>query len=105
MNYIFWSCRDSEEAKRIARLLLEKNLIACASLLPQVESLYRWKGKVEEGKEVKVILKTQKKHFEAICDCILREGSYAVPEIVQIEAADAYAPYAAWLKTETSNDA
>jgi periplasmic divalent cation tolerance protein len=103
MNYIFWTCRDREEAKRIARLLLEKNLIACASLIPQVQSLYRWKGKVEEGEEVKVILKTQKKHFEAICDCILREGSYEVPEIVQIDTSHVYAPYAAWLKEELSD--
>jgi periplasmic divalent cation tolerance protein len=103
MNYIFWTCRDSAEAKRIARLLLEKNLIACASLIPQVESLYRWKGKIEEGKEVKVILKTQKEHFAAICDCILREGSYEVPEIVQIDTSRVYAPYAAWLKEEIAS--
>jgi len=102
MNYIFWTCRDSEEARRIALLLLEKNLIACASLIPQVQSLYRWKGKMEESTEVKVILKTQKQHFEAICDCILREGSYEVPEIVQIDTSCVYAPYAAWLKEETS---
>ena len=102
MQYIFWTCRNEEEAKRIVRLLLEKNLIACASLIPHVESLYRWQGKIEEGREVKVILKTQKHHFEAICDCILREGSYEMPEIAQVDTAGVYAPYAAWLKTETT---
>src|SRR5258708_6720717 len=105
MNYIFWTCRNDQEAKKISRHLLEKGLIACASLIPQVESLYRWKGKIEESQEVKVILKTEKKHFEAICSYITSEGSYEVPEIVEVDASSVYAPYAAWVKEELANDA
>lgn len=57
--YVFWTCRDRAEAKKIIYELLEKHFIACALIFPEIESIYRWEGKVEgEGREVKVILKT-----------------------------------------------
>jgi periplasmic divalent cation tolerance protein len=104
MNYIFWTCRNDQEANTIIRQLLEKSLIACASIIPDVKSLYRWKGKIEESLEVKVILKTEKKHFDAICSYITSHSSYEVPEIVEIDVSSAYAPYAAWVKEEVAND-
>jgi periplasmic divalent cation tolerance protein len=101
MIYIFWTCQSREEAKKIVRLLLDQRLIACASLLPEVESLYRWKGKVEEGREVKVILKTQAKYFEPICAVIGQHGSYEVPEIAQVEVGMCNPRYLAWVMDET----
>jgi periplasmic divalent cation tolerance protein len=65
--YLFWTCRDKTEAKKIIYNLLEKHLIACASILPEVESIYRWEGKIEESREVKVILKTVPHHFDVSC--------------------------------------
>ena len=55
--YIFWTCRDKEEAKKIIHGLLHQQLIACASIFPEVESIYRWEGRIEESREVKVILR------------------------------------------------
>lgn len=85
MIYIFWSCRDKFEAKKIIHTLLDRQLIACASLIPGVESLYRWEGKIEESMEVKVILKTLPTHFNKIQSLILAEGSYSVPEILRVD--------------------
>lgn len=103
MIYIFWTCRNTEEAQNVAKLLLEKRLVACASILPEVESLYRWKGKIEIGKETKVIFKTQSKHFDPICQLILEHGSYDVPEISQIAVVGAHLPYLSWLQEETES--
>ncbi|MDP1608743.1 MAG: divalent-cation tolerance protein CutA [Chlamydiales bacterium] len=64
--YIFWTCRDKQEAKKILHGLLGQQLIACASIFPEVESIYRWEGKIEESRETKVILKTQPKHFDTV---------------------------------------
>ena len=64
--YIFWTCRDKQEVKRIVHGLLDQRLIACASIFPEVESIYRWEGKIEESQEVKVILKTAALHFNAV---------------------------------------
>jgi periplasmic divalent cation tolerance protein len=100
MIYVFWTCRNKEEAKKIIHGLLEKHLIACASLFP-VESVYRWEGKIEEGQEIKVILKTQKEHFDAICSFIEQQGSYDVPEILQIDIMRGNPKYVTWITQET----
>ncbi len=102
MIYIFWSCRNPEEAKRIIHGLLNERLIACASIYPQVESIYRWEGKVEEDIEAKVILKTTANHFDGIRDYIAAHCSYEVPEIVQVEISEGNPAYIAWLTQETS---
>lgn len=104
MIYIFWSCRNKEEAKRIIHGLLDKRLIACASIFPEVESIYRWQGKVEESREVKVILKTIANHYLAIQSYIKTHCSYEVPEIVQVDVAQANPDYLAWIREETIFD-
>jgi periplasmic divalent cation tolerance protein len=101
MIYIFWTCRDAAEAKTIIHKLLEKHLIACASIFPEVESIYRWEGKIEEAKEAKVLLKTLAHHFEQICATIQSSSSYQVSEIAQIDAAKVNTPYLSWVTQET----
>ena len=102
MIYVFWTCRTKEEAGKIIHQLLDQRLIACASILPEIESIYRWEGKIEEGKEVKVILKTQAEHFNSICHAIQKQGSYEVPEISQIDVTKANPKYLSWVVQETS---
>ncbi len=101
MIYIFWTCRDKVEAKQIIRALLEKRWIACASIFPEVESIYRWEGKVEESVEVKVILKTEDQHFDAIQSYIQSHCSYEVPEIIQVNIAGGNPGYLSWVREET----
>jgi len=100
--YIFWTCRDKQEAKRIIHELLDKHLIACASIFPAVESIYRWDGKVEEGIEVKVILKTAAKRFNEVQSYIQTHCSYEVPEILQIDVVQGNPRYLSWVAEETA---
>lgn len=100
MIYIFWSCRDKVEAKKIIHQLLDERLIACASIFPEVESMYRWEGKIEESKEAKVILKSDPKHFDAIQNTIKALCSYEVPEIVQVELSRGNPQYLSWIAEE-----
>lgn len=100
--YLFWSCSDADEAQRIALTLLDEKLIACASILPEVKSIYRWKEKIEHTQEVKLILKTQRKHFSAIESRIKVLCSYQVPEIVQIEITQGNSAYIDWVIESTS---
>lgn len=100
--YIFWTCRDKQEAKKIIYGLLDHQLIACASIFPEVESIYRWNGKVEEGQEVKVVFKTVFKHFNKVQDYIIKHCSYEVPEIVQIDIVRGNPRYASWVVQETT---
>jgi periplasmic divalent cation tolerance protein len=100
MIYVFWSAQGPKEAKRIIHSLLEKRLIACASIVPEVESVYRWKGRIEESQESKVILKTQAKHFESILSFIKKEGSYDVPEVSSLKIEKGNSQYLEWLEGE-----
>lgn len=100
--YIFWTCRDEQEAKTIIHGLLEKRLIACASLLPKVDSIYTWKGKIEQSTESKVILKTQAAHFQCVKNYILQHCSYEVPEIAQVDITQGNPGYLAWIVDVTS---
>lgn len=101
MIYLFWTCANEEEGEKVVRNLLDERLIACASLIPQVKSLYRWDGKIEEGCEVKVILKTKPQHFDAILSTIESLGSYDVPELAQVEPTKVNPAYLSWLDQET----
>jgi len=98
--YIFWTCRDKIEAKRIIHALLDQKLIACASMLPEVESMYRWEGEIEESREVKVMLKTIKELFAEVQHYIQQHCSYEVPEILQIDIAQGNPSYLAWATKE-----
>jgi len=100
--YIFWTCRDLKEAKKIIHGLLEERLIACASLFPDIESIYRWEGKIEESQEVKAILKSAADHFDAVHNYIQKHCSYEVPEILQVDIAKGNPRYLSWVQQETS---
>lgn len=102
MIYIFWTCRDKEEAKQIIHGLLNFHLIACATIYSEVESIYRWEGKIEQGQEAKVVLKTRSEHFETVQEYIKAHCSYEVPEILQVEIARGYPPYLEWVEQQTS---
>ena len=102
MIYIFWTCRDEIEAKQIIYKLLDQRLIACASLLPKIESIYRWQGKIEESQEVKVIIKTLSQHFDAIQNYIQMHSTYEVPEILQVDIAQGNPSYLQWITQEST---
>ena len=100
--YIFWTCRNQSEAKKILHALLNQKLIACASLFPKVESIYRWNGNIEESLEVKIILKSVNSHFNAIESYIRDHCSYQVPEVVQVDVRQGNPGYLSWVVEETT---
>ena len=97
---ILWTCKDSDEAHRIAKELLEQRLVACASILPRVESFFHWQGKIEHAQECKVFLKTVRRHFVSIRDYILGHCSYEIPEIIELEIKQGNPAYLTWLQSE-----
>ena len=95
---IFWTATNKEEAKRVASLLIEKGLVACASIIPHVESLFLWKGVIEEAVEAKIILKTKKEKFFQITEVIKENASYEVSEILMIPIVQGSKDYLDWLE-------
>lgn len=94
---IQWTSEHIEEAKQIARELVRKKWVACANIVPDVESIFLWQGKVQEEKEVKVFLKTREEFFAKVRDYIIQHASYDVPEVSKVPITDANPDYINWL--------
>src|SRR5579864_2906760 len=79
------TCGSLTEARRIARAVVTKRLAACANIvLSPMESIYRWKGKVEKAHEFLMVLKTSSKHLPALEREVKRLHSYDVPEFIAL---------------------
>ncbi|HUI40739.1 MAG TPA: divalent-cation tolerance protein CutA [Terriglobia bacterium] len=86
-----------KEARTIARALVEARLAACVNLLPPVESLYHWKGKIEGSRERLLLIKTSREIFPELQAAIRRVHSYATPEIICLPIIDGSRDYLEWL--------
>ena len=84
-------------ARRLARAVLAARLIACANLLPKVESHYWWQGKIEKGSEVLMVLKTTTRQLRALEKLVVAEHPYDTPEFVAIRLEGGNNRYLDWL--------
>ena len=75
----FVTCKDADEARKIADSLLKKRLAGCTQIIANVESHYWWKGKLEKGNEALLILKTRKELRKSVEDIIKKLHSYELP--------------------------
>lgn len=91
-----------EEAQRIAAALVEQRLAACVNILPGVESVFRWQGKIDRTSEWLMIIKTKGEAFERVRDAIQKLHSYDVPEIISLEIDDGSAAYLQWIDETVS---
>ena len=86
---------DFDQARQIGAALVERQVAACVNLLPGVESIYRWEGKVERGGEVLALIKTTR---YADLEAAIRElHPYEVPEIIALPIAAGLPEYLQWL--------
>jgi periplasmic divalent cation tolerance protein len=92
------TCGSMKEAKRLASALVEARLAACVNIsTAPVESVYRWKGRVERGKEFLLLVKSTRKNFVALRREIERLHSYDLPEIIAMPITEGSAEYLRWL--------
>ena len=92
------TCGSAKEARKIARALVEQRLAACVNIFPTpVQSVYRWKGKVESAKECLLSIKTTRRRFAALQRAIRRLHSYDTPEIIALPIAAGSLDYLAWV--------
>jgi periplasmic divalent cation tolerance protein len=94
---VLTTCGSPEEARRIAQELVERRLAACVNIVPQIESVYRWKGEVETAPEWLLVIKTTADAFERLRDAIGKLHSYDVPECIAIVVEDGNAAYLEWI--------
>lgn len=95
---VFMTAANGEEAARLADMLVGANLAACVQILPEMESVYRWQGKIERQAEILLIAKTTQGKFAELEREVRALHSYDTPEIVAVPITFASLPYLKWLK-------
>jgi periplasmic divalent cation tolerance protein len=88
---------DLKRARALANAALSARLIACANLVPKIESHYRWQGKIESSAEVLLILKTQKSKLAALEKLVLAKHPYDTPEFLVLPLSAGNKKYLDWL--------
>ena len=94
---------SADEARRIARDLVERRLAACAHV-SEIESFYVWKGALENDKEHRIVFKTTAGQYDAVERAIKALHSYEVPAIYAVPLERMFGPYAAWLEENSKGD-
>ena len=94
---VFCTFPDLENARRVVDRLVKDRLIACGNIFPAVESIYRWKGKIERSFEALAILKTTRDKFSRL-EAVFKElHPYEVPELIAAPISNGLPAYLAWI--------
>jgi periplasmic divalent cation tolerance protein len=97
------TCGTKTEARLIARRVVSNNLAACVNIVQSpVESVYTWKGKVEEAREYLLMMKTTAKRLSGLEREVKRLHSYDVPEFIALKITEGSASYVAWLSSSVA---
>src|ERR1017187_8341917 len=89
---------DLKIARALAKTALQAKLIACANLVPKIESHYWWQGKIESSAEVLLVLKTQKSRLAALEKLVLAQHPYDTPEFLVLQVSAGNKKYLDWLE-------
>lgn len=89
---------SQEEGERIARGVLERKLAACANIIPGVQSLFWWQGRLEETIEALMVLKTKAEALPQLIEAVRDMHSYAVCEVIEIPVGQGNRAYLDWIE-------
>ena len=94
---LFCTCSSRDEALKLAHAIVSEEAAACVNIMPAVESVYRWEGKIENAQEVLLLIKTTRARFETLRELIVKLHSYDTPEIVAVPVVAGLEKYLTWL--------
>jgi len=99
---IYSTIGSIQDARRIAHTLVEEQLVACVNIIPKIESVYKWKGKIENDEEVVIIAKTTDKNVKKTIQKIKSLHSYELPDIIVLPIIGGLKDYLEYITNETS---
>lgn len=99
---IHWTSGTLDEARRISRYLVQERYVACAQIVPWIESVFLWDGQLETTQESKIVLKTRREHYDKIREIIEQNCKYEVPEITWFKIEGGNKSYMDWLLESTA---
>lgn len=106
VRFIYITTANIEEAKAIGRVLVEEKLAACVNIMDGMESIYEWKGNIEEDHECVLIAKTHASKVSKLTQKVLDLHSYECPCVVSIPVSESEGnpEYLEWVKGEVLRD-
>ncbi|XP_043939458.1 protein CutA [Protopterus annectens] len=93
----FVTCPNDTVAKDIARGIVTKKLAACVNIIPQITSVYEWKGKIEEDVEVLLMIKTRTSKISELAEYVRSVHPYEVAEVISVPIDQGNPPYLKWI--------
>ena len=99
---VYSTIDDIIDARKIANILVEEQIAACVNIIPSVESVYKWKGKVETNNEIIILAKTTDENVKKTIKRIQELHNYELPDIVVIPIIGGLKDYLDYINRETS---
>ena len=103
IHFVYMTCADKNEARKIGRALVESRLAACVNIIDQMESLYWWDGAVQNDHETALIAKTTIEKVPQLKKQVTSLHSYECPCIISLPVDDGHAPYLDWIRSQVSS--
>lgn len=97
MLIVFTTASSADESASLAEKIVTERLAACVQMLPQMTSIYMWKGKLQKEGEHLLLIKTLREKYDELAQFILANHSYDVPEIVAVDAERVSEAYLTWV--------
>lgn len=100
-HLVYMTVGTREEAMKIAGVVVQERLAACANVFPQVTSIYEWNGKMQQDEETVVILKTHASRISWLTDRLIQLHSYDCPCVVSVPISAGNGAYLEWVFDQT----
>jgi len=97
---VYVTVKEIEEARKIAKSLVKRRLASCVNILPEVESYFWWKDKLEAEKEIILMIKTKETLLPELIKSVKRLHSYSIPEIIALPITGGSRDYLEWMDSE-----
>lgn len=99
---VYTTVDNIQDARKTAHTLIEEQLVACVNIIPNVESVYSWKGKIEEGNEIVLIAKTTDANVKKTIQRIKKLHTYELPDIIVLPIVGGLKDYLDYINNQTS---
>jgi len=101
---VYVTVPSAEAGKAIASKLISNKLAACVNMIPGIQSMYWWEGKVEVDEELLLMIKSRAQLFDALSNAVVEAHPYDVPEVIAVPIANGNKGYLDWLANSTGKD-
>lgn len=96
-SIVYVTIPDMNSAQILAHKIIDTNLAACVNIIPQLTSIYKWEGKINEDSELLMMIKTSTDKVDQLSKFVRENHSYSVPEVISIKIENGNADYLNWI--------